>query len=37
MTKSTRKVEFNISAVFSTKALLRDGRHAKREFRALQQ
>ena len=37
MVKSTPKGEFYPCAVFSTKVLLKDGRHAKREFRAVPQ
>ena len=36
MVKSMRKSEFHPCEVFSTRALLRDGRYAKREFRAVQ-
>ena len=35
--KSTPKTKFHPCAVFSARALLKDGRHTKREFRALQQ
>ena len=36
MAKSTRKSEFHPCVVFSIRALQRDGRYAKCEFRALQ-
>ena len=36
MVKSMRKNEFHPCEAFSTSALLRDGRYAKREFRAVQ-
>ena len=35
MSKVTRKNEAHPSAVFSTRALLRDGRYAKGEFRVM--
>ena len=34
--KPTRQTEFHPCAVFSARALLRDGRHTKREFRTFQ-
>ena len=36
MDKFTRKSEFHPCVVFPTRALLREGRYAKREFRTLQ-